>query len=315
MTQERNWPNYNAAQTSEKMLAMRLLNEAVRHLEIPWEYQGRGRKPIPIQDMLKCCVIKVFNGFSTRRVTADLQLAWSIGCIDRKPHFNIISKYMRDPAITPWIHELYKTLAYPLVDIEKIFAVDATGFGTFTKAWINHRLSKKEIMDFRKLHVISGVRTNIITDARVSKGKRNDSPYFEGMARRTAERFRMREICADGAYLSRKNCSLAKELGATPYILPKSNTVFNSRGSPAWREMIELWKENEELFREHYHKRSNVESTFSMMKRKFLPYLRSKSPQGMGNELLFKVVSHNLGVLVNAIFMLDVNLELMKIKG
>ena len=54
-------------------------------------------------------------------------------------------------------------------------------------------------------------------------------------------------------------------------------------------------------FLQHYHKRSNVESTFSMMKRKFGDSLRSKSDVGQMNEILCKVIAHNLCVLIACI--------------
>ena len=73
--------------------------------------------------------------------------------------------------------------------------------------------------------------------------------------------------------------------------------------------MLGLWKDNEELFLKHYHQRSNVESTFSMMKRKFLPYVRSKSDQGQFNEILCKVVCHNASVLCNAMFELNLDIR------
>ncbi|MBI4255852.1 MAG: hypothetical protein HY616_12340 [Candidatus Rokubacteria bacterium] len=49
----------------------------------------------------------------------------------------------------------------------------------------------------------------------------------------------------------------------------------------------------------HYHKRSNVESTFSMMKRKFGDSLRSKTDVAMVNEALAKIVCHNVVVLIH----------------
>ncbi len=73
--------------------------------------------------------------------------------------------------------------------------------------------------------------------------------------------------------------------------------------------MVLYYRENHELFLKHYHQRSNVESTFSMIKRKFLPYVRSKSDQAQNNEVLCKVVCHNASVLCNAMFELDVNVE------
>jgi hypothetical protein len=52
-------------------------------------------------------------------------------------------------------------------------------------------------------------------------------------------------------------------------------------------------------FLQHYHKRSNVESTFSMMKRKFGDGLRSKTDTAMVNESLCKILCHNLVVLIH----------------
>ena len=52
-------------------------------------------------------------------------------------------------------------------------------------------------------------------------------------------------------------------------------------------------------FLQHYHKRSNIESTFSMLKRKFGDSIRSKTDTAMVNETLCKVLCHNLVVLIH----------------
>jgi transposase len=52
-------------------------------------------------------------------------------------------------------------------------------------------------------------------------------------------------------------------------------------------------------FLQHYHKRSNVESTFSMRKRKFRDGLRSKTDVAMHDKTLCKVLCHNLVVLIH----------------
>ena len=59
----------------------------------------------------------------------------------------------------------------------------------------------------------------------------------------------------------------------------------------------------------HVNQRSNVESTFSMMKRKFLPYVRSKSDKAQFNEMLCKVVCHNANVLCTAMFELNLDIR------
>ncbi len=49
----------------------------------------------------------------------------------------------------------------------------------------------------------------------------------------------------------------------------------------------------------HYHKRSNVESTFSAVKRKFGDSVRSKTDTAMVNEVLCKFLAHNLCCLIH----------------
>ena len=60
-------------------------------------------------------------------------------------------------------------------------------------------------------------------------------------------------------------------------------------------------------FLQHYHKRSNIESTFSMIKRKFRDSLRSKTETAMVNETLCKVLCHNLVVLIHEMHELGID--------
>ena len=127
-------------------------------------------------------------------------------------------------------------------------------------------------------------------------------------------KFRMKEILGDAAYFSKKNMMLVDELNAKPFF--KTTMGFDKlkvKGvCPSWERMINLWKTNQGFFLEHYHKRSNVESTFSMIKRKFLPYVRSKKETAQNNEILCKIICHNRAVLVNSIFELDADAKFLK---
>ena len=62
-------------------------------------------------------------------------------------------------------------------------------------------------------------------------------------------------------------------------------------------------------FLQHYHKRSNIESTFSMIKRKFGDSLRSKTDVAMANETLCKILCHNLVVLIHEMYELGIDPE------
>ena len=51
----------------------------------------------------------------------------------------------------------------------------------------------------------------------------------------------------------------------------------------------------------HYHKRSNVETAFSMIKMKFGASVRAKTPVAQVNEVLCKILCHNICVLLQSI--------------
>jgi transposase len=55
----------------------------------------------------------------------------------------------------------------------------------------------------------------------------------------------------------------------------------------------------DEDFLGRYHKRSNVEATFSMIKRVFGDSVRSRTDTARRNEVLLKVLCHNIRVLLH----------------
>ena len=63
-----------------------------------------------------------------------------------------------------------------------------------------------------------------------------------------------------------------------------------------------FFMEHRPEFLAHYHRRSNVESTFWMVKSKFGAVVRSKLPAARENEVLAKCVCHNLCVLTQTFY-------------
>jgi transposase len=63
--------------------------------------------------------------------------------------------------------------------------------------------------------------------------------------------------------------------------------------------MYHYFQLNKDKFTEHYHKRSNVESTNAATKRKFGETLKSKNRIAQINELLAKIIAYNLTVVIH----------------
>ena len=88
-----------------------------------------------------------------------------------------------------------------------------------------------------------------------------------------------------------------------PYIAFKSNSNANGkRQSPLYKQMYHYFSYNQERFMQSYHKRSNVETTFHMIKAKFGDRLRSKTRTAQVNEALCKVLCHNICCLIQSMY-------------
>jgi transposase len=143
-----------------------------------------------------------------------------------------------------------------------------------------------------------------VTAIQVDTKNSGDSPQFGPLVNATAEGFNVAEISADKAYLSHDNLAVAESIGATPFIPFKVNSTPDS--SELWRRMYLYFTVNREDFLTHYHLRSNVESAFSMIKRKFGDSLRAKTDTAMRNEVLAKVLCHNLCCVISAWYELGI---------
>ena len=68
-----------------------------------------------------------------------------------------------------------------------------------------------------------------------------------------------------------------------------------------------MYKNDE--FMQHYNKRSNVETCFHMIKSKFGDSVRSKKQTSQINELLIKVLCHNICVVIQEVCELGIKAE------
>ena len=272
-TQE--WKAYNTAQTHEKSELQALLYELCKSLPEPEQRTGRPR--LSLSDIIFSSTYKIYSTVSGRRFATDLREAKARGYLSRLPHYNSVFRYLESDALTPYLYELITLSAQPLKSVESDFAVDSSGFSTgqFMR-WVDVKYGKEE--DRRmwlKLHLMCGVKTNIVTSVQVSDGYAHDYHYYKGLVDQTKQiGFGMKEVSADKAYLGAENLLTTLRNGAIPYIPFKSNSVPDSRGSygpksELWTRMFHFYSLHRAEFLQHYHKRSNVETTFHMIKSKF----------------------------------------------
>lgn len=306
-TYSQDWRAYNAAQTTEKDHFLRLLHNLCSNLEDPIQTKGRPR--IPNSDAIFAVCYKIYSGFSGRRFMSDLRHAHSMGYISRAVHYNSIFNYLENPSLTPILESIITKTSLPLTAVEEDFAADSSGFtAAIYDRWYEHKYGKQQKQKWVKAHVMCGVKTNIVTAVTILDQHTNDAVPFGDLVEATAKNFTMKEVSADKAYVCGYNFKIVEKHGATPFISFKINNKLG-KTLDIWTKMYHYFHLRHEEFMEHYHKRSNVETTFSMIKAKFGGYVRSKTETAMKNEVLAKIVCHNICVLIQETHELGIDIN------
>jgi transposase len=300
------WPAYNAAQTNEKKHFQELLYELCQGIRQPAPTGKRGRPPILYADMIFAAVFKIYSTFSARRFATDLESAYHKGYMTQLPHYNSLLRYLETPAITPVLKALVAESARPLRAVEQDFAADSTGFTSSRfDRWYDHKYGTfRKKHEWVKVHFMTGVKTNVVTAVEIKGKDAADSPEFPGLVKATAENFTVREVSADKAYCGVENHDAVADAGGTPYLIFKENASGAAGGT--FRKMFHVYSLNREDYLRHYHKRSNAESTASMIKAKFGDSVRCKCDTAMTNEALCKVLCHNLCCLIQSAYELGI---------
>ena len=318
------WQVYNLAQVNEQEMFGMLLRDLCDTVPLPpKEGRGKGRPPHSLGDMIFACALKVYSEKSGRRNMTNLRNAAAAGLMEKYPSFTTVFRYMENPALTPILHRLIEQSSLPLTAVETDFAADASGFSTsvhdrwFDDKWGAGKKQMKPHSRYLKVHLMCGVKTNVITKAIITDANSHDGQHLPELVKATDKNFEVREVMGDKAYLSGANLRLVSEVGATPLIPFKSNSKArynegrnrDSEEATIWNLCYHYFKLHQAEFKARYHKRSNVESTFSSVKAKFGGRLLSKREDAQVNEALLKLLCHNICVLIKAFYELGIKAE------
>ena len=269
VTYKQDWKNYTKAQTSEIGLFDQLLKDLVEGVDERKHSMGRPRASE--KDLYFCAIQKVYSLLSSRRAYTLYKNANEREQVAKPPSYNMVNIFLNRGDITPILHQLLIVSALPLKSVETTFCPDSTGFRTTQfNEYCKEKHGTKKQHQWVKAHVLVGAKTNVIASARITPENGADCPQFAPLVTEAYQGgFTIKEIPADKAYLSRENYNLASEIGATAYIPFKEVSTGKSRGSMTWKRMYHYFQLNRDEFLQHYHQRSNVESTMNMVKMKF----------------------------------------------
>lgn len=295
------WKAYDKSQINEKFYFMNLLRELCDFAEQPLYIFGRPK--LPISDLFFASALKVYSTFSLRRFMSDIKIAKEMNLIEDIPCYASVGHFMQREDITEILKKLILISATALSSVEHDFAIDSSGFSTSRFArYYNYKYGRETTYRvWLKAHICIGTKTNIVTAVEIKEGNSADSPQLPHLVEQTARNFKVGEVSCDKAYSSRENLQVISDVGAVAFIPFKKNTTARKKGVPIWAKMYHYFLYKHDEFLEHYHKRSNVETCFHQIKTLFRDNLRSKSPTAQVNELLLKILCHNICCVIHEI--------------
>jgi transposase len=306
--QQPSWPLYNAGQTNERRHFLALLGDLCDTIPAPApKHNSKGGRPaIPLRDAIYSAVLKVYSLTSARRFNGQLEEAHAARYISQCPHFNSVLNVFDREETTSILRGMVEASALPLRSVETSFAVDSTGFSTIKYAsWFDAKYnSVRRCARWVKAHFVTGVRTNVVPAVEIHDQHANDSPQLPSLTETTAKGFTVKEMSADKAYLAASNFAAVKQHGGMFFPQFKVNTVAAAGGPFA--KAFHWFCFNRDSYLTHYHQRSNVESTVSMVKRKFGDSVKAKNELAQKNEVYAKFVCHNVCVLIAEMYGLGV---------
>ncbi len=136
-----------------------------------------GRPRASLRDMVFAITMKVYGTMSGRRTSTDLRGYAEKRLIQKASQHGTISKYLNDETLTDVLQSLIDRSAKPLGKLESSFAADSTGFSsTIYSSWFDEKYgANARNLDWLKLHLTCGVRTNIVTGVEVTDAYVHDS--------------------------------------------------------------------------------------------------------------------------------------------
>ena len=312
---KRNHKAEEKAQVFENEYFEILLWELCRTLEQP--HYRYGRPQLPISDMVFCIVTKAQQKLSRRRVMTDIRRSHSEEFLDVTPHNSTITRYLTKADLTPVLKYLIVQSAKPLAAMETQFAIDSTGFSSTTYArWFDEKWGKRvRKAQWVKAHILCGVKTHIIPAVDISGPNNHDTNYLQGLLEQTAETFNVETLSADKAYLFSEHFEAVENRGGQLFVPAKIDTVLPNPDDPivtAWDRALHYFRYRQPEWLNYYHTRSQSETVMDMLKERYGEKILSKDPVAQTNEVLARVLAHNIYILIREAHFLGIESEVLK---
>ena len=263
-----------------------------------------------LPQLFACLVLKTFLKTDYRGIVAILQDCPQLGLsIELKsiPHFSTLHKAGKKLLQLPIAnHLLWQSVQMVLKKhYIPLAAVDSTGLqaGHISVYFVRRRSREPDLWQtttytrFPKLAVVGDCRTHLILAAITRRGPCPDAHQFAETLNRLDPNARIKTLLADAGYDSEANHKYAREIMRISAVIPPRVGRPSMRHIPKgkYRRLMALKFQTRPRL---YGQRWQVETIFSMIKRRLGDVVHARNYWSQNREMLLMVLTHNLAVFL-----------------
>lgn len=281
----------------------------------PESENKRGTKPYDYRIILTLCILRIFLKKTYNDYEIEMRtnpLISSLLGLKNLPSKSTIHRGMKRLTMQ-LIFKINFALIEKHLKRKLNIMLDSSGIRTDKRStWFCLRI-KKEISkrDCDKLHLAVCSDLLLILNWRITAWRKHDSPFFKVLL--MPFKF-LGIVLADKGYLSRANFQLCMNKGGCAFIPfkkgKKKGSTDSPKSHPAWKFAFNLWKKCNDIYMSIYHRRSHIESVFSVIKKRFGDKVSCKSASMRRKEIALRLISYNLRILVHYQYSIENNLPL-----
>jgi hypothetical protein len=268
------------------------------------------RIPLDPALLFYCSGIRAYEGKTSRKSVAPLKTHfgetwWS----ENGFHFNRFSEYLNEKPTTAILNWSIAEICTVVMSLFDDIILDGTGIGLTTRG--TYRSERYGIPHtegrslYARLNLVMDRKFKMVLAAVVTrdhgKGTGEVSQVRSLLQRVRAIGFAPKRVLADALYGNENVLEAIEECGAEPFIPLKS--IYTEQRLPKTPLMLALYwriKADRDAFQAVYDNRPVIEAGIWSIKAKFEGSTRSRTFRAQVNEILFKVLCHNIDVLIHA---------------
>jgi hypothetical protein len=276
-----------------------------------FEDKQRGRKPYDYRILLVLCILRIMLRLSyedyERIMRADSRICDPLG-LNILPSKSTIQRAMKHLKFS-LIMQFNRELIYCIIKRRLNIIIDSTGIRCIGRSvWYCIRINKEiEKRDCDKIHLAVDSDLLLILNFRITDWKKHDCPFFKILLKP----FKLLGIVfADKGYLSRASFKLAYDKGGCAFIPFQKRNTKKSKGSPAWKFALNLYKKCNWIYMNIYHQRSKIEAVNSAVKKRYGDSFKCKKRIMRRKEVALRFVAYNCWIMLCYNYSVKHNLNL-----